>query len=148
MEGDLLLANPEAAVPYYDVSLDWVPRPLRSTSVAVYPYAQKVYRGMDWLGGRIASAFGLTSSRFQYAIDEYESRERRRTEKEAARARAEREQRKREAAVDEDDTRMPYVPQAASAEFVVTPETVEQRYQAEVSEATVVAALARRLLRG
>ena len=86
------LLSDEAQIQYYDTTaLDWLPAngKIRSAAETIFPYAQKALKGMDWLGGKIANGLGLTSSRFQYAIDEYERRERRHLEREAmSRARA------------------------------------------------------------
>jgi hypothetical protein len=68
---------------YYDVSFDWIKNEsLRVGVTRVYPYACKVVGVMEWIGGKVANATGLTQSRFQYAVDEYYRRERKRHEKE------------------------------------------------------------------
>lgn len=106
------LLGAEAHVEYYDAKLDWVTERfyLRKTAEAVYPYAQKAFRFMDKLGGKFAHGLGLTSSRFQYALDEYNRRERKMYEKMERENAKEKAIKHQQGLVDEDDSRMPYVP--------------------------------------
>jgi hypothetical protein len=105
-------ADVRAGAEYMDAKLDWLPERfyIREAAQKVYPYAAKVLKGMDWLGGKFANGLGLTSSRFQYALDEHNRRERKiQQREEEARAR-ERAIKHQQGLVDEDDSRMPYVP--------------------------------------
>ena len=67
---------------YYDVNFDWVPTStLRSGARTVYPTLHKVYCAMDYIGEKLANGLGLTQSRYQYAVDEYNRREERKRRK-------------------------------------------------------------------
>lgn len=104
---------------YYDTDFQWIGnKSVRKGVTTVYPYAHRVYLGMEWLGGKIADGLGITQSRFQYAVDEYNRRERRKRDKEAL----ERErmlQRARELG-EEDEEPMPYAPPVLLEEHPVT----------------------------
>lgn len=105
---------------YYDVSFDWVGnQPVRTGLVKAYPYARKVVDGMDWLGGKVANALGLTSSRFQYAVDEYWRREKKKHRKDMLerQLQEERERAARSALDDDDD--VPYAPPVVTQEIIV-----------------------------
>lgn len=68
---------------YYDVNLDWVPTAtLRKTAKFVYPACNRCLQVMESIGGVMVNVLGLNQSRFQYAVDEYNRRERVRIEKE------------------------------------------------------------------
>ncbi len=67
---------------YYDVDLGWIKNPsARRVARAVYPVCQRVLTVMESIGEKVVNIFGLNSSRFQYAVDEYERRERLKQEK-------------------------------------------------------------------
>jgi hypothetical protein len=103
---------------YYDVSFDWIKmESVRVGATTVYPYVCRVVSWMDWLGGKVASGTGLTSSRFQYAVDEYYRRERKRERREKEeeaillqRARDRGLLRKTRDDDDEDEDDVPYAP--------------------------------------
>jgi hypothetical protein len=68
---------------YRDVDFTWIPtNALRNTARYVYPACNRTVQIMEAIGGVIVNTFGLNQSRFQYAVDEYNRRERARVEKE------------------------------------------------------------------
>ncbi|CUG90205.1 Hypothetical protein, putative [Bodo saltans] len=68
---------------YRDVDFTWIPtNALRTTARYVYPVCNRTVQIMEAIGGVIVNTFGLNQSRFQYAVDEYNRRERVRIEKE------------------------------------------------------------------
>ena len=105
--------EPETA--YYDADFTWIGNnTIRSAAKTVYPAAYRAYVICDWIGEKVANGLGLTSSRFQYAVDEYHRLERKKQRKvELARQQeleAIREKGLLGTIEDDDDDDLPYVP--------------------------------------
>eukprot|EP00760_Papus_ankaliazontas_P006518 PhM_4_TR13076/c0_g2_i1/m.75313 len=68
---------------YYDTNFEWIKNQrVRRAACKVYPTAMWLWDWGDYLGGKVANALGLTQSRYQYAIDEYNRQQRKKRRKE------------------------------------------------------------------